>query len=876
MEETYTFGAEIHSKANRAEWETSLNLRPSSQADSFLKVNADLDGYTWAIHQLSANIEAFPLKLHDPLQCSAILDGSLTLKADEVDQYRMMVHSHSEVLSAGLPDGSTVSGAIADASITVITGLDFIPRSATAAIQHATIVYQATQQWEIPAGELYVQYDKDPNALETLDTFWESDVIGSLRLRAAGDLQSASLPVEAEFELSKKNTRFLSLYLPDEFQSYLPQGNITTKGSINFIGEILKDYKIDLSLGEAAGLIPSISYKNAAAEVSLKGNMERFHADLHCAGAVELDLGAGTPFPITVESFEASMEGDPVDQTLDLRVSTLKTDRFQPIQGEYRSLQDCRLESALDLETQFPSLLANLVPQITREIEGMGTINILAQGKPEGITAEITSDDLTLYSFDGDPAFGVQLRNVSAKTGFIQNPNSMIISANISASTPYLSFNGNDMEWAGQQIAILAKYTGGRETQTVCTIHPPGGGEFTYTESPKQPARMEWNNLDLKSFVLPLVNRFALETGGEGEDPIWKASGKMNGWLTVDSIITGEIGLSNTSFDYNGPASALIENASLIIPVSYPLQYESLPRKEVLFSAEKILFAKEKYAQVTHSIPIEATSIILLKHLTLPLFGGNITIDNFRIQNWASSQPQFKGRLTFDQLEMSRISEEIPFMLKQGTLNGMIHTITGGQDRISLEGSIDLNAFSGHIILSDLYMDYPFTDFATAGMSVDVDHLDMEPLAKYYNFGYITGVISGKIHDLQVALPSSDSTDPPLPIAFDLELQSQNKRNETISQETISLFVTVSDISAQADQIVKRKQYKYSGIGLRARLIDGDRLQLYGTLPKEYFLAPSTNIFSDRIGIRLVNDPNKIISFKAFWEWLQKQIHRFE
>ncbi|MGC9330169.1 MAG: hypothetical protein ACP5I1_21210, partial [Candidatus Hinthialibacter sp.] len=156
------------------------------------------------------------------------------------------------------------------------------------------------------------------------------------------------------------------------------------------------------------------------------------------------------------------------------------------------------------------------------------------------------------------------------------------------------------------------------------------------------------------------------------------------------------------------------------------------------------------------------------------------------------------------------------------------------------------------------------------GFSADMEQIDLEKLAAYFQYGYITGILSGRMHNVQVIVPPPGSGEWIMPNSLEIELISDPEKEGVISRDTLLNILELSEKTDLDLDQVRITRFGYSQIGLRI-IQDQTRLQLVGLLKDDMFIAPSKKLFAHKISLRLP-DSKKTLDFFDFWERLLNQI----
>jgi hypothetical protein len=133
-------------------------------------------------------------------------------------------------------------------------------------------------------------------------------------------------------------------------------------------------------------------------------------------------------------------------------------------------------------------------------------------------------------------------------------------------------------------------------------------------------------------------------------------------------------------------------------------------------------------------------------------------------------------------------------------------------DRLELGGGLMLNVFDGTINVTGLGIERPFDIAPVLVADIALSNLDLKLLTSTFDFGEISGRLSGAIKALRLLAWS--------PVAFDAELHALD--GGTISQRAVKNLSSVGGggIAAGLQASVMRlfDSFGYSRLGLRCRL----------------------------------------------------------
>ncbi|MGR9014842.1 MAG: C4-dicarboxylate ABC transporter, partial [Gammaproteobacteria bacterium] len=143
-----------------------------------------------------------------------------------------------------------------------------------------------------------------------------------------------------------------------------------------------------------------------------------------------------------------------------------------------------------------------------------------------------------------------------------------------------------------------------------------------------------------------------------------------------------------------------------------------------------------------------AGTIKLLEKTRLPFLDGAITINQFSFQSRKQQNPEvsFEGKLSDVSLE--QLSLALNWVPLSGTISGQIPRVDYSNKTLSLSGELIVKVFDGEIKISNLASSGLFTDFPKFHADLEIDNLDLEQLTGKFEFGGITGKLSGYVRQL--------------------------------------------------------------------------------------------------------------------------------
>ena len=138
----------------------------------------------------------------------------------------------------------------------------------------------------------------------------------------------------------------------------------------------------------------------------------------------------------------------------------------------------------------------------------------------------------------------------------------------------------------------------------------------------------------------------------------------------------------------------------------------------------------------------------LLEKTQLPFLGGVIAINQLGWQTKKQQEPDiyFSGSLTNVSLE--QWSKAVNWTPLSGTISGNIPRVDYRNKTLSLDGEINIKVFDGDIKITQLASSGLFSAFPKFSSEVEINNLDMDQLTGKFEFGGITGKLSGFVRQL--------------------------------------------------------------------------------------------------------------------------------
>ncbi len=143
-----------------------------------------------------------------------------------------------------------------------------------------------------------------------------------------------------------------------------------------------------------------------------------------------------------------------------------------------------------------------------------------------------------------------------------------------------------------------------------------------------------------------------------------------------------------------------------------------------------------------------ADSIRLLKKTQLPFLGGEIGINQFSWQAKKQQEPEVSFEGDLSNISLEQLSIALNWTPLSGTISGHIPRVEYSNLTLSLGGELVVKVFDGEIKVSNLASSGLFTDFPKFHSDLEIDNLDLDQLTGKFEFGGITGKLSGYVRQL--------------------------------------------------------------------------------------------------------------------------------
>lgn len=174
----------------------------------------------------------------------------------------------------------------------------------------------------------------------------------------------------------------------------------------------------------------------------------------------------------------------------------------------------------------------------------------------------------------------------------------------------------------------------------------------------------------------------------------------------------------------------------------------------------------------------------LLNPLALPLAGGAVRVNEFAVYGLGGEQPRLRFDGQVDNVDLAQVTRSFGWPEFGGRLSGRLPTLEYIDDRLTLQGVLEAQAFDGNMQVENLRLEQPFGLLPRLYADIHMRSLDLEQVTRVYEFGRIEGRLDVDVTGLELVNWQ--------PIAFDAHLSTPSnkalKEREVISQSALTVL----------------------------------------------------------------------------------------
>jgi hypothetical protein len=144
----------------------------------------------------------------------------------------------------------------------------------------------------------------------------------------------------------------------------------------------------------------------------------------------------------------------------------------------------------------------------------------------------------------------------------------------------------------------------------------------------------------------------------------------------------------------------------------------------------------------------QANHVKLAEKIKLPFYNGFIAVDNFNWRGKKQDEPDVSFAGSMDKVSLEQLSKALGWTPLLGNISGQIPGVEYHDKILSLDGELRVKVFDGTIKVNNLSSSGLFTEFPNVSADVAVENLDLDQLTRKFEFGNITGRLSGYVNKL--------------------------------------------------------------------------------------------------------------------------------
>jgi hypothetical protein len=221
----------------------------------------------------------------------------------------------------------------------------------------------------------------------------------------------------------------------------------------------------------------------------------------------------------------------------------------------------------------------------------------------------------------------------------------------------------------------------------------------------------------------------------------------------------------------------------------------------------------------------------LLEAVTIPVFDGGLEIDTLRVRHAGTDEMYVRFDAAIRPISVALLSRAFGWPEFQGTLEGDIPGLQLRDGVVTLDGALDARVFDGRVAVRELRLREPLGKYPRLYANIGIENLDLELVTRAFEFGSITGRLSGYISDLE--------TFDWMPEAFDAFLYTppDDRSKHRISQRAVTNLSSIGGGSGggvaaalQGGFLRFFDDFGYDRLGLSCRLAN-DVCVMGGVMP---------------------------------------------
>ncbi len=198
-----------------------------------------------------------------------------------------------------------------------------------------------------------------------------------------------------------------------------------------------------------------------------------------------------------------------------------------------------------------------------------------------------------------------------------------------------------------------------------------------------------------------------------------------------------------------------------------------------------------------------------------PVFDGALVIQRLTVNDFMAEEPaELQMDAEIEPISLLPVSQALDWPQLAGQISGELPGMVKTGNVIEFDGTLHLSVFDGSIRFENLSMERLFGVAPVIAADVDINLLDLALLTQTYDFGLITGRLSGQIDQLRITNWKVDRMDASI---YSVETEDSD---QTISQKAIENISAIGGIKGALSRTFLRffDEFKYNKLKLSCKL----------------------------------------------------------
>ncbi|MBM4207646.1 MAG: C4-dicarboxylate ABC transporter [Gammaproteobacteria bacterium] len=146
----------------------------------------------------------------------------------------------------------------------------------------------------------------------------------------------------------------------------------------------------------------------------------------------------------------------------------------------------------------------------------------------------------------------------------------------------------------------------------------------------------------------------------------------------------------------------------------------------------------------------QADRFHLAEAVKLPFLNGMMAVDRFSWRGGKQEEPDVTFAGSLDNVSLEQLTRRLHWTPLLGNISGQIPGVAYRDNSLKLDGGLTINIFDGIVKINNLSSSGLFSNMPKLAGDVELQHLDLEQLTSKFEFGRITGRLSGFINKLEL------------------------------------------------------------------------------------------------------------------------------